>query len=243
MFVCLLQLESNWRTTARWTSGHYLAAKPGFYYLAEVRACNNVLEVCIERQPWIVCSGFYPINYVMIDWIQLSNVQILTSQGIIALAETAHWIKVCRPLVERHPTLISRRPPTQQRPPTPPHCHPPMFPAPKTATAKELYNSTLRQQVARYRRDRERWPRRGKTVRLENPGFPCNNSDPYRSLYQCHQHLKQQKWALRCTTTISGKTDRQTFRYFPSWTSWGCLPPGSTCAHLWYHMRHAAIFC
>ena len=123
----------------------------------------------------------------MIDWIQLSNVQILTSQGIIALAETAHWIKVCRPLVERHPTLISRRPPTQQRPPTPPHCHPPMFPAPKTATAKELYNSTLRQQVARYRRDRERWPRRGKTVRLENPGFPCNNSDPYRSLYQCYQ--------------------------------------------------------
>ena len=50
MFVCLLQLESNWRTTARWTSGHYLPQKPGFYYLAEVRACNNVLEICIERQ-------------------------------------------------------------------------------------------------------------------------------------------------------------------------------------------------
>ena len=59
MFVCLLQLESNWRTTARWTSGHYLPAKPGFYYLAEVRARNNVLEICIERQPWLICSGFY----------------------------------------------------------------------------------------------------------------------------------------------------------------------------------------
>ena len=157
----------------------------------------------------------------MINWIQLSNVQTLTPQGIIALAETAHWIKVGCPLVKRHPTLISNKR--------------------QTATGEELYNSTLRQQVARYRRDRERWPRRGKTVRLENPGFPCNNSDPYRSLYQCHQHLKQQKWALRCTTTISGKTDRQTFRYFPSWTSWGCLPPGSTCDHLWYHMRHAAL--
>ena len=159
-----------------------------------------------------------PTNNVMIHWIQLSNVQTLAPQGIIALAETAHWIKVGCPLVERHPTLISNKR--------------------QTARGEELYNSTLRQQVARYRRDRERWPRRGKSVRLENPGFPCNNSDPYRSLYQCHQHIKQQKWALRCTTTISGKTDRQTFRYFPSWTSWGCLPPGSTCAHLWYHMRH-----
>ena len=42
-----------------------------------------------------------PTNNVMIHWIQLSNVHILTHQGIIAFAETAYWIKACCPFSSR----------------------------------------------------------------------------------------------------------------------------------------------